>query len=77
MVVHAFELGRQGRQISVSEASLLYRAKSQTARATQRNAISRKKKKKQTKKQRGRERTWMLTQRMSVHYWCLAGVCLG
>jgi hypothetical protein len=37
-------LGGRGRQISEFEASLVYRVSSRTARATQRNPISEKKK---------------------------------
>jgi hypothetical protein len=39
-------LGGRGRQISEFEASLVYRVSSRTARATQRNSVSKKKKKK-------------------------------
>jgi hypothetical protein len=39
-------LGGRGRQISEFEASLVYRVSSRTARATQRNDVSEKKKKK-------------------------------
>jgi hypothetical protein len=39
-------LGGRGRQISEIEASLVYRVSSKTARATQRNPVSEKKKKK-------------------------------
>jgi hypothetical protein len=39
-------LGGRGRQISEFKASLVYRMSSRTARATQRNPVSRKKKKK-------------------------------
>jgi hypothetical protein len=38
-------LGGRGRQISEFEASLVYRVSSRTARATQRNPVSKKKKK--------------------------------
>ena len=38
-------LGKQSRQISEFEASLVYRMSSRTARATQRNPVSKKKKK--------------------------------
>jgi hypothetical protein len=47
-------LGGRSRWISEFEASLVYRVRSRTARATQRNPVS--KKKKETKKQRGRRR---------------------
>ena len=46
VVVHAFNpstLGSRGRWISEFEASLVYNVSSRTARATQRNSVSRKK----------------------------------
>jgi hypothetical protein len=49
-------LGGRGRQISELEASLVYRVSSRTARATQRNPVSKNKKmkkQKQTNKQKG------------------------
>jgi hypothetical protein len=42
-------LGGRGRQISEFEASLDYRVNSRTARATQRNSVSKRKKKKEKK----------------------------
>jgi hypothetical protein len=49
VVAHAFNpLGGRSRQISKFEASLVYRVSSRTARATQRNPVS----KKQTNKQK-------------------------
>jgi hypothetical protein len=47
-------LGGRSRQISEFEASLVYRVSSRTARATQRNPVSKKqnKKKQKTKKQK-------------------------
>jgi hypothetical protein len=51
-------LGGKGRQISEFEASLVYRMSSRTARATQRNLVSKTKTNKQTKtkqQQNGRE----------------------
>jgi hypothetical protein len=55
VVAHAFNptqhLGGRGRQNSEFEASLIYRVSSRTARATQRNPVS-KNKNKQTKKER-------------------------
>jgi hypothetical protein len=48
VVAHAFNpstLGGRGRQISEFEASLIYRVSSRTARATQRNPVSKKNKK--------------------------------
>ena len=43
VVAHAFNPSK-GRQISELEASLVYRVSSRTARATQRNSVSKKKK---------------------------------
>jgi hypothetical protein len=46
-------LGGRGRQISEFEASLVYKVSSRTARATQRNPVSKKlKNKKKTKKRK-------------------------
>jgi hypothetical protein len=46
-------LGGRGRQTSEFEASLVYRVSSRTARATQRNPVSKKlKRKKERKKER-------------------------
>jgi hypothetical protein len=42
-------LGSRGRQISEFEASLVYRVSSRTARATQRNPVSKKKTKTKNK----------------------------
>jgi hypothetical protein len=42
-------LGGRGRQISEVEASLVYRVNSRTARATQRNPVSKQNKTKQNK----------------------------
>jgi hypothetical protein len=44
-------LGGRSRQISKFEASLVYRVSSRTARATQRNPVSKNKKTKKQKKQ--------------------------
>jgi hypothetical protein len=43
-------LGGRGRQISEFEASLVYKVSSRTARATQRNPVSKKQKQQQQKK---------------------------
>ena len=43
-------MGGRGRQISEFEASLVYRVSSRTARATQKNPVSKKQKKNKTKK---------------------------
>jgi hypothetical protein len=48
-------LGGRGRRISEIEASLIYRVSSRTARATQRNPVSKNKKQK-TKKQNKKEK---------------------
>jgi hypothetical protein len=45
-------LGGRGRQISEFEASLVYKVSSRTARATQRNPVSKKKEKKRKEKKR-------------------------
>jgi hypothetical protein len=45
-------LGGRGRQISEFEDSLVYRVSSRTARATQRNPVSKKQKKKNKKKKK-------------------------
>jgi hypothetical protein len=45
-------LGGRGRWISEFEASLVYRVSSRTARAIQRNPVSRKKKKKKKKEEK-------------------------
>ena len=54
MVVLAFKsqhLGGRGRQLSEFEASLVYRVSSRTARATQRNPVSKKKKERKKEKE--------------------------
>jgi hypothetical protein len=48
-------LAGRGRQISEFEASLVYRVSSRTARATQRNPVSKKSKRKKKKKKKGRK----------------------
>jgi hypothetical protein len=45
-------LGGRGRRISEFEASLVYKVSSRTARATQRNTVSKKPKKKKKKKKK-------------------------
>jgi hypothetical protein len=49
-------LGGRGRQISEFEASLVYRVSSRTARATQRNPVSKNQKKK-TKQNKTKKKT--------------------
>jgi hypothetical protein len=46
-------LGGRGRRISEFEASLVYRVSSRTARATQRNPVSKKKPKKKGRTEQG------------------------
>jgi hypothetical protein len=54
-------LGGRGRQISEFETSMVYKVSSRTARATQRNPVSKNKKiKKQTKRERERENQRMI-----------------
>jgi hypothetical protein len=49
-------LGERGRQISELGASLVYRVSSRTARATQRNPVSKKKKYKSTNRKKKKQR---------------------
>jgi hypothetical protein len=49
-------LGRRGRQISEFKASLVYKVSSRTARAIQRNPVSKKPKKKKKKKKKNHTR---------------------
>jgi hypothetical protein len=51
VVVHSFNPSR-GRQISEFEASLVYKVCSRTVRATQRNPVSKSKKKKKARRSR-------------------------
>jgi hypothetical protein len=55
-------LGGRGRQISEFEASLVYKVSSRTARATQRNPVSKKKerkrKRKRKRKKKERKKFW-------------------
>jgi hypothetical protein len=50
-------LGGRGRRISEFEASLVYKVSSRTARAIQRNPVSKKKKTKKKKKQKKKTKT--------------------
>jgi hypothetical protein len=50
-------LGGKGRRISEFKASLIYRVSSRTARATQRNPVSRKKRKEKQKTKKNFPRT--------------------
>jgi hypothetical protein len=51
-------LGGRSRRISEFEASLVYRVSSRTARAAQRNPISKNKNKQTNKKKRAKNRIW-------------------
>jgi hypothetical protein len=51
-------LGGRGRQISEFKASLVYRVSSRTARATQRDPVSKNKKQKQTNKRINEIKSW-------------------
>jgi hypothetical protein len=60
MVVHAFNPSSQegrSRQISEFEASLVYKVSSRTARATQRNPVSKKTKQNKTKQNKTNKQT--------------------
>jgi hypothetical protein len=50
-------LGGRGRRISEFEASLVYKVSSRTARATQRNPVSKKTKKQKTKTKNKNKKT--------------------
>jgi hypothetical protein len=50
VVAHAFDPSTQGRQISEFEASLVYKVSSRTARAIQRNPVSKNKQQKNKNK---------------------------
>jgi hypothetical protein len=73
-------LGNKGRQISEFEASLVYKVSSRTARAIQRNPVSKKNKKQKTKKKKERQ-GWMLQGLLRCHaltkvHMTLAQLCL-
>jgi hypothetical protein len=51
-------LGSRSRGISEFEANLVYRVSSRTARATQRNPVSRKRKKKREKRKKIQNKPW-------------------
>jgi hypothetical protein len=55
----AFNKGGRGRQISEFEANLVYKVSSRTARAIQRNPISKKQKQKQRNKQKYLYKPWL------------------
>jgi hypothetical protein len=52
-------LGGRGRQISEFKANLGYRVSPRTAKATQRNPVSKKKKQKKKKRKRKKRRRWL------------------
>jgi hypothetical protein len=54
-------LGRQGRRISEFEASLVYKVSSRTARAIQRNPVSKNQKKKKRKEEKSHRRSSSLS----------------
>jgi hypothetical protein len=58
-------LGGRGRWISEFEASLVYRVSSRTARAKQRNPVSKKKKK---KKKKEKEKEFFVIAKDARHY---------
>jgi hypothetical protein len=73
-------LGSRGRPISELEASLVYRVSSRTARATQRNSVSKKPKAKQTNKQtkkhkKNKNKTNKQTKELLVSVGSLAWSC--
>jgi hypothetical protein len=59
-------LGGRGRRITEFQASLVYRVSSRTARATQRNPVSKNRKTKKRKKEKKKKNP-----RVSVHGWCM------
>jgi hypothetical protein len=63
-------LGGRGRQISEFKASLVYRVRSRTARAIQRNSVSggkKKKKKKRKEKIRCSKRLRTITEKININ----------
>jgi hypothetical protein len=58
-------LGGRGRWISEFEASLVYKVSSRTAKAIQRNPVSKNKK---TNKQTNKKELWLLFQRTQVQF---------
>jgi hypothetical protein len=62
-------LGGRGRRISEFEASLVYKVSSRTARATQRNPVSKKiKNKNKNERERERERTYFISKAYHHHH---------
>jgi hypothetical protein len=70
-VAHTFKsqhLGGRGRQISEFEASLVYRVSSRTARATQRNPVSKKNNNNNTNKTKQNWWRWVISSQVEfVH----------
>ena len=64
-------MGGRDRQISEFEASLVYRVSSRTARAIQRNPVSKKKKKPKRKKKKKEKETRAQTAPNVYHFWPL------
>jgi hypothetical protein len=62
-------LGGRGRQISEFEASLVYRVSSRTARATQRNPVSKNQKTKQNKKTKETNKQQQQQQQQELARW--------
>jgi hypothetical protein len=69
-VAHAFNpsLGGRGRQISEFEASLVYKVSSRTARATQRNHVSKNKTKQNKTKKRKKRSLVFLVKLILKHF---------
>jgi hypothetical protein len=67
-------LGGRGRRISEFEASLVYKVSSRTARATQRNPVSKKTKKKKKKKKEEEERNLGALSTIKLFSWELPHV---
>jgi hypothetical protein len=59
-------LGGRGRQISEFEANLVYRVSSRTARATQRNPVSKKKRERERGEKKKRERNKQANKHLDV-----------
>jgi hypothetical protein len=68
VVVHAFNLGGRGRQISELEVSLVYKVSFRIARATQRNPVSKKPPTpKEKERKEGRKKIFMGLERWFSH----------
>jgi hypothetical protein len=60
-------LGGRGRRISEFEASLVYRVSSRTARATQRNPVSKNKTKQNKQTKNKNKKVWMSIRINRIH----------